>query len=143
MAWVWLGAGFAMIAVTAGLVGGGSRAPAASAPGTAAVASGAPAIPARRGRELPAVQAAVAAQGTGKNPIAGHLGPAGAPVNLEGTVIGIASGKPIVQGNGQCFMIVRGNRDADEVKRGALLHVAGTILGRSTDGMLYVAVKPR
>ena len=139
-AWLWLGGGIAALALVGGMVASGSHA----APETAASAASPRAIAhPKKGRNLPAAPALRTARGTvPPNPIAAHLGPAGASVRVQGTVVGISSGKPVIEHNGQYYLVVKPAHPIEDLKRGALMHVAGRIMGTSGDGLFYLEEAP-
>lgn len=136
-AYLWLGAGVVALGLTGGVVAFRTTSPAPSVAPVAAASV--PGVKPRKGRELPAVPVVRGTKGeVGANPIAPHLGPAGAPVSMEGKVVGIAGGKPVLEHKGQYYLVVRSSRSADELKRGAMMQIAGKIMGVSADGLFYV-----
>lgn len=131
MAWGWLAAGVLVLAVT-----GAMFVPGLHTEPEHLAASAATKAP-RKSRVAGTVPVATT-QSSGQNPIAAHLGPAGAPVSVNGRVVGITAGRPVIECQGQYYLVVKGARRADEITRGQMLSFAGKIMGSSEDGLFYV-----
>ena len=137
MAWGWLLAGVAVL----GAVSLAVTLPAGkSEPGPVASAS---ARPAKKSRLAGTAPVATSVGKPGQNPVAAHLGPAGAAVSMNGRVVGITSGRPVLECQGQYYLVVKGGRSGEDVKRGQVLAFSGKIMGSSQDGLFYVEENAR
>lgn len=65
------------------------------------------------------------------------LGPAGAPIQVKGTVVGVTCGRPLLESRGHHYLVVKG-KVPEEIRRGDELKVNGKILGSSRHGVVYV-----
>lgn len=129
-AWAWPVAGLMVVAGLAIAILPGTQ----SAPAPVASASKAP----RKSRIQTSAPVATTVVNPGQNPVAAHLGPAGAEVSGNGRVVGITAGRPVIECQGQFYLVVKGGRPAEELKRGQMLAFNGKIMGSSQDGLYYI-----
>jgi hypothetical protein len=88
----------------------------------------------------PGAATGAVANASESGPLAGHLGPAGAPVVISGTVVGSSAGRPVLECNGRYYLVVRG-RPVDAPRKGDPMRLAGRVVGSSVDGLFYVEMR--
>lgn len=70
-----------------------------------------------------------------------HLGPEGAPVTVQGTVVGTVSGHALVRAGRRNYLIL-GNERGRVLDSGMKISARGVIAGVSANGLVYVKAGP-